>query len=378
MTFDALIAALPDLPASVRVHGWLRAVQHALTATPAQLAALDTALATWPARSRAAWGAWYAAVDQVEQTGPWEQGYDVFRSLIEPTSPAFALARHVGLWFDHGVGVDAIDRFSSWPSLRTITSVSLQTSYSADQGRAIDRFVRAPATQHLRELTLGLAGIDAELVASILVGSPEKVERVWIHDVRHEARFAELLADWIDTRTDLIGLSLHACPLGTAGLGQLGERGSFDRLTELTLRGVTLDDEAAARWAIHRSPGRLRMLDLEEQFFDGNHAMQGPGLIALAEAGWLDHLESLALSYHRLTADSLAHVLDRADLSQLRHLRLHCTGFDASDAERLRHVKAAKLPALEHLELAYTQLSDAAASELADAFMSSRVRQWLR
>jgi hypothetical protein len=373
MTLDELLAALPGLSPEARVRGWLRVVDHAMSATPAQLEALDRALAGWPARSRPAWGAWYATFERVEQTGPWDEGYEIFSGLIEPTSPAFALARHVGMWFDQGVGAAAIDELARWPWLKTITSVSLATVYRADVAEAILRFLQNPATRHLRELTLGLAAIGPELVESILGAVHQDIERVWIHDVRLELRFAELLADFLDTHSYLIGLALHACPLGAAGIGLLVERGCFDRLSELTLRNVRLDDEAANRWANRRSPGRLRVLDLEEEFFDGNHMMRGPGLIALAEAGWLDGVESLVLSYHHTTGDAFARILDRADLSRLRHLRLHCTGFDANAAEQLREAEG-KLPALEQIELAYSQLADEAAAELVESFASRRAR----
>jgi hypothetical protein len=379
-TLDAaFVDALRDASPSVRVVAWMRTVEAvgAGGVAPETFAALEHALASWPARARPAWGGWYAEVDTAEATGPDDPGRDVFRRLREPTTPAFRLARHVGLWFDEGVGAEEIAALACWPWLASITSVSLQTSYRAPLATAIADFARAPTARHIRELTLGLGGVGPAEVAAVLDALPHALERLWIHDVRMGPCFAELLADWVAARPQLVGLAVHGCELGAAGLRTLVERGAFDRLGELTLRGAQLDDAAARDWARRDASGRLRMLDLEEQFFDGNHAMQGEGLVALAEAGWLDGLESLALSYHRLCGDSLARVLARAELTRLRHLRLHCAGVEPSDAARLRAARA-ELPALEHLELSYTQLGDAAERELADALTSARVAAWLR
>jgi hypothetical protein len=282
------------------------------------------------------------------------------------------------MWFDDGVGAEQIAAFARWTALRTITSVSLQTHYRPELLAAIVEFARSSHTRHLREYTLALASATQTSLARVLDALPDGLERLWIHDVRIEpASFARMLADALAMRPSFIGLAVHACQLGADGVATLVERGAFDRLTELTLRGVRLDDSAATSWARHRPTGALRKLDLEEQFFDGKDSMMaGPGLLALAEAGWLDRLESLTLSYHRLCGDTLARVLERADLRELRHLKLFCTGFDAVDAARLRAARA-QLPALEHLELSYTQLDDATARTLAEEFQSARVRRWI-
>jgi hypothetical protein len=374
------IASLRDAPASVRVHAWLRTIQAIDAATSeSTFTELEHVLASWPARSRPAWGGWYADVETVEASGPHEEyRQDIFKCLREPTVPAFRLARHVGMWFDDGVGVEQLDALARWPALRTITSVSLQTHYRPELPVAIAEFARSIHTRHLREYTLGLGVVTQPGLALVLDALPDKLERLWIHDVRIDpTSFARLLADALAMRPSFVGLAVHACPLGPEGVATLVERGAFDRLTELTLRGVRLDDAAATSWARHRATGTLRKLDLEEQFFDGKDSMMaGPGLLALAEAGWLDRLESLTLSYHRLCGDTLARVLERADLRELRHLKLFCTGFDASDAARLRAARA-QLPALEHLELSYTQLGDADERALAEAFQSARVRRWV-
>jgi hypothetical protein len=380
MPIDAeFISALRDAPASVRVHAWIRMVQAIDKHTSEEsFAELERVLAPWPARSRPAWGGWYANVETIDASGPHEEDRrDIFQSLRWPIEPAFRVARHVGMWFDDGVGAEQIAAFARWPSLRTITSVSLQTHYRPELPAAIAEFARADTTAHLREYTLGLASATQPGLEAVLDALPSGLERLWIHDVRIEpTSFARLLADTLVTRPSFVGLAVHACQLGTEGMATLIERGAFDRLTELTLRGVRLDDTAAASWARHRAPAALRELDLEEQYFDGNHAMQGPGLIALAEAGWLDRLESLKLSYHRFCGDTLAQLLERADLRDLRHLLLHCTGFDASGVQRLRAARE-QLPALEHLELSYTQLDDATARTLADEFQSAGVRRWI-
>jgi hypothetical protein len=382
------IAALRDAPASVRVHAWIRTVQGIDAQTSdATFTELERILAPWPARSRPAWGGWYADVETIESGGPHEEyRRDIFRGLREPTEPAFRLARHVGMWFDEGVGIEQIAAFARWPSLRTITSVSLETRYRPELSAAIAEFARSSSTQHLREYTLGLGRITEVDLTMVLEALPDKLERLWIHDVRMDSRgsghaeqtcFARLLSDALITRSSFVGLALHASELGCEGIATLVERGAFDRLTELTLHGVRLDDAAASSWARHRATGTLRKLALEEQFFDGHDAMmQGPGLLALAEAGWLDRLESLALSYHRLDGDTLAQLLERADLRELRHLKLYCTGFDPSAAARLRSARA-QLPALEHLELSYTQLDDATVRTLAEEFQSARVRRWI-
>ena len=179
-------------------------------------------------------------------------------------------------------------------------------------------------------------------------------------------------------RPGLVGLAVHGCEVGADGLRVLVEGGAFDRLAELTLHGVQLGDDAAKEWARRASSRCLRVLDLEEQYFDGNHAMAGEGLAALAEAGWLDGLESLVLSYHRFAGDPLVRVLARADLTKLRFLRLWCTGTEPADAERLRAARATRLEALEHLEVMYSQLGDAEESKLGRELTSERVRAWLR
>lgn len=382
------IAALRDAPASVRVLAWIRTIQGVdAQTTDATFTELERILAPWPARSRPAWGGWYADVETIESGGPYDESRrDIFQCLREPTEPAFRLARHVGMWFDEGVGIEQIAAFARWPSLRTITSVSLETRYRPELSAAIAEFARSSGTQHLREYTLGLGRVTETDLTMILDALPNRLERLWIHDVRmgpcrpghsEQTCFARRLADALATRPSFVGLALHACELGCEGISTLAERGVFDRLTELTLRGVRLDDTAASSWARHRATGTLRQLALEEQFFDGQDAMmQGPGLLALAEAGWLDRLESLSLSYHRFDGDTLVQLLERADLRELRHLKLYCTGFDTNGAARLRAARA-KLPALEHLELSYTQLDDATTGTLAEEFQSARVRRWI-
>lgn len=377
---DVFLAALRDAPRSLRVLLWMRTVERVMAAEPAPetFVALEQALAAWPARSRPAWAGWHADVEVTEATGYDDPGRHIFRGLREPSTPAFRLARHVGLWFDEGVGADEIDALARWPWLATITSVSLQTCYSRELVAAIVGFLRAPTTGHLRELTLGLGGVDEAGLAAILDALPSGLERLWIHDVHLGPCFAERLAACVVARPSLVGLHLHACLVGAEGLRTLFERGVLDGLVELTLHGAQLDDAAACDWARRRAPGRLRVLDLEEQCFDGNHAMQGDGLAALAEAGWLDGLESLTLSYHQFSGDSLARVLARADLTQLRHLRLWCAGVLPGDAAALRAARATRLPALEHLELSYSQLGDPAERELGDELTSARVRAWQR
>lgn len=372
------IAALRDAPASVRTIAWMRTVEAVGAETSdATFTELEAILAAWPARWRPAWGGWYADVDIVESGGPHEETrLDIFKGLHEPTSPAFRLARHIGLWFDGGVGAEQIAALAKWPWLRTITSVSLETGYLPDLPAAIAEFARAPTTGHLREYTLGLRGAAEAELALILASLPAELERLWLHDVRIGPRFATLLADALAARRHLVGLGLHGCTLGIDGLTTLAELGAFDRLSELSLRGVRLDDAAAGHLARHRGPAALRKLDLEEQFFDGaDSMMQGPGLLALADAGWFDRLESLTLSYHQMRGDAFARLLERADLRELRHLRLYCTGFDGTDAARLRSARD-RLPALEHLELAYTHLGDAIERSLPDEFRSARVRRW--
>lgn len=379
--FDvAFLAALREAPRSLRVSLWLRTVERMMASEPPKetFAALEEALASWPARSRPAWAGWHAEVEVTEATGYDDPGRHIFRGLREPNTAAFGLARHVGLWFDEGVGAAEIEALARWPWLSTITSVSLQTRYGRELVTAIVGFLRAPTTQHLRELTLGLGGIDEIGLAAVLDALPVALERLWIHDVHLGPPFAERLAACVVARPSLVGLHLHACKVGADGLHALVERGAFDGLAELTLHGAQLDDAAACDWARRRAPGRLRVLDLEEQYFDGNHAMQGDGLAALAEAGWLDGLESLTLSYHQFSGDSLARVLARADLTQLRHLRLWCAGVQPGDAAELRAARATRLPALEHFELAYSQLGDPAERELGDELTSARVRAWQR
>lgn len=377
---SGFIAALREAPPSVRVTLWMRTVEavDAGGATPEVLAAIEEALAPWPARSRPAWAGWHADVEVTEPTGYDDPGRHIFRSLREPKNAAFRLARHVGMWFEEGVGVEQIEALAGWPWLAGITSVSLQTRYDDALAVAIERFLRAPGTRHLRELTLGLAGAAAAGVGAILEALPRELERLWIHDVRHGTGFAEQLAACVAGRPGLVGLSVHGCDVGAAGLRALVEGGAFDRLAELTLHGVQLGDEAAKDWARRRAPGRLRVLDLEEQYFDGDHAMAGEGLAALAEAGWLDGLESLSLSYHRFGGEPLVRVLERADLTKLRHLRLWCTGTEPADAERLRAARETELPALEHVEVMYSQLGDAEESKLGRELTSERVRAWLR
>jgi hypothetical protein len=383
------LASLRDAPASVRVHAWIRMIQaiqseqasESEQAQPSEatFTELDRILVSWPARSRPAWGDWYADVETTESNSQWEHETrsDIFQRLRQPTEPAFRLARHVGMWFDEGVGAEQIAAFARWPSLRTITSVSLDTRYQPELSDAIAEFARSGQTQHLREYTLGLGGVTPAGLEEIFEALPVCLERLWIYDVRIEpASFVQLLMDALAMWPRRVGLAVHRCDLGPEGVHTLAECGAFDRLTELTLHGVRLDDAAAARWAMNRPPGGLRKLDLEEQYFDGKHAMQGPGLLALVEAGWLDKLESLSLSYHQLSGDTLTQVLERADLRELRHLRLHCTGFDASDAAQLRAARP-HLPALEHVEISYTQLDDAAAHALAEEFKSARVRRWI-
>ncbi len=321
---------------------------------------------------------WYAEVEVTEPTGYDDPGRHIFRQLREPKNAAFRLARHVGMWFDEGVGVEQIEALARWPWLASITSVSLQTRYDDALAVAIERFLRAPETKHLRELTLGLAGATAARVGAILEALPSELERLWIHDVRDDPGFPEQLAACVAERPGLVGLAVHGCELGGDGVRTLVEGGAFDRLAELTLHGARLGDAAAMGWARRGAQGRLRVLDLEEQYFDGNHAMAGEGLAALAEAGWLDGLESLSLSYHQLGGEPLARVLERADLTKLRHLRLWCTGTEPADAERLRAARETELPALEHLEVMYSQLGDEGERELGSALTSERVRAWLR
>jgi hypothetical protein len=387
MPIDAdFLAALRDAPASVRVVAWMRTVEAVDAQTTQEcFAELEAILASWPARSRPAWGGWYADVETIVTGGPWEdeRRLDIFRGLREPTEPAFRLARHVGMWFDDDVGAEQIAALARWPSLRTITSVSLETHWRPDVAAAIAEFLRASTAGHLREYTLGLGGIREVALAAILEALPDKLERLWIHDVRwgsgaaERISFARLLADTLAKRPHVVGLAVHACELGPEGMATLLERGAFDRLGELTLRCVRLDDAAAAIWARHRSPGTLRKLELDEQFFENKDSiMEGPGLLALAEAGWLDRLESLTLSHHRFRGDVLAQVLERADLRALRHLKLSCTGMNATDAARLRAARD-KLPALEHLELEISGLDLGSEYALAQAFKSGRVRRWV-
>lgn len=377
---SSFIAALRDAPRSCRVTLWMRTVEavDAGGASPEVLAALEGALAPWPARSRPAWAGWHADVEVTEPTGYDDPGRHIFRGLREPKNAAFRLARHVGMWFDEGVGVEQIEALAEWPWLAGILSVSLRTAYDDALAVAIERFLRAPGTRHLRELTLGLAGATAPRVAAILDALPRGLERLWIHDVRDHGGFAEQLSACVAARPGLVGLAVHACELGAAGLRTLVDGGAFDRVAELTLHGVRLGDTEATEWARRRAPGHLRVLDLEEQYFDGDHAMKGEGLAALAEAGWLDGLESLALSYHQLGGEPLVRVLERADLTKLRHMRLWCTGTELADAERLRAARATKLPALEHVEVMYSQLGDAEESKLGRELTSERVRAWLR
>jgi hypothetical protein len=380
-TLDAAwIAALRDAPRSVRVSLWMRTVEavQADGVSAETLAALDEVLTPWPARSRPAWAGWHADVEVTEATGYDDPGRHIFRRLRQPSSPAFRLARHVGMWFDEGVGPDELDALARWPWLSSITSVSLAMGWRPAMAVAIEGFLRAPGTRHLRELTLGLGGVTGEGLAAILEALPNELERLWIHDVRVGSSLAEALASCVAARPRLVGLAVHGCEVGAEGLRTLVERGAFDRLAELTLHGTGLGDAAARHWASRRATGCLRVLDLEEQYFDGNRGMQGEGLAALAEAGWLDGLESLALSYHWFTGEPLARVLERADLTKLQHLRLWCTGTEPGDAERLRAVRASRLPAIEHLEISYSGLGDPGERELGEALTSDRVRAWLR
>lgn len=376
----AFIAGLREAPRSARVSLWMRTVEAVDAGSVAEdtMVAIEAALASWPARARAAWGGWYADVEVTEATGPDDPGRHIFRSLREPTNPAFRLARHVGLWFDEGVGAEQIDALARWPWLPSITSVSLHAKWSGALAAAIAGFLRTPTTAHLRELTLGLGGIDDAGIAAILDALPPGLERLWIHDVRVGPALAERLARCVAARPSFVGLHVHGCDMGAEGVRTLVDGGAFDPLVELTLHGARLGDAAAQQWASRRAPGHLRVLDLEEQYFDGDHGMKGEGLAALAEAGWIDGLESLVLSYHRFGGEPLARVLARADLTRLRHLRLWCTDTEPADAERLRAARAERLPALEHLEVMYSQLGDDVERALCEEMTSERMRRWLR
>ena len=380
MTLDAeCFAALRDAPASVRMIAWMRTVEQIDSGTSeAIFAELERILAPWPARSRPAWGGWYADVEIIEASGPHEEERrDIFRCLLENTVPAFRLARHVGMWFDNGVGAEQIAAFARWPSLRTITSVSLETRYRPELATAIAEFARAPTTAHLREYTLGLAGATQLGIEAILDALPMQLERLWIHDIRIGPSFATILADALAKRPNLIGLALYNCELGAGGIATLAERGTFDLLGELTLHGVRLDDAAATILAGRTASGLLRKLDLEEQFFQGyDSMMHGPGLIALTDAGWFDGLESLELSYHEMHGEAFARLLERADLHELRHLNLNCTGFDAIDAARLRGARD-RLPMLEHLVLEYTRAGSETERDLSQEFRSPCVRSFV-
>jgi hypothetical protein len=67
----------------VRVHLWMRTVEavDAGGVTAEVLAGIEGALASWPARSRAAWGGWYADVEVTEATGYDDPGRHIFRFL---------------------------------------------------------------------------------------------------------------------------------------------------------------------------------------------------------------------------------------------------------------------------------------------------------
>lgn len=365
-----LLDAVRTLPCSARMHVWMRVIDHAEHAPASELDALDAALAAWPARARNAWGGWYADVLRVEQGGgPWSDGYvqEVYRGLIAPSVPMWRLARHVGLWFGDGVGAPEIAALAAWPALATITSVSLRACRSAAVADEIVRFLAAPTTAHLREHTLALGGIDAGRVARVLAAIPREVERLWIHEIE-VPECAQLLADFIADHPGLRGLAVHDCALGERGIWQLGERGSFDRLAELTLDRVGLDGRAVEHLATRPASGRLTELELGGVGL----GLGGPAVAALARAGWLAAVESLSLP--ELAAEGEAP--GRGQLSRLRHLRLRGGTFAEAEAVRLRGWSAS-LPLLEHVEVGDPWWVAPEQRGWREEFTSARVRRFV-
>lgn len=370
--FPTLLDAVRTLPCSARVHVWMRVIDHAEHAPASELDALDAALAAWPARARNAWGGWYADVERVEHGGPWGDAYvqEVYRGLVTPSVPMWRLARHVGLWFGGVVGAPEIAALAAWPPLATITSVSLRACRSVEVADEIARFLAAPTTAHVREYTLALGGIEAWRVARVLAAIPREVERLWIHDIE-VPECAQLLADVVADRPGLRGLAIYDCALGERGIRQLGERGSFDRIAELTLDRVGLDGRAVEQMATRPASGRLTELELGGVGL----GLGGPAVAALARAGWLAAVESLSLPELAADGEALDQVLGGGQLSRLRHLRLRGGTFGAPEAASLRG-RSASLPMLEHLEVGDTSLA-APERVWREEFTSARVRRFV-
>ena len=352
---EPLLEILPGLPRLLRRDAWFRVVDAVADASADEIERFDRALRAWWGAERNAYPTWWCTTERVGE-GPWTEGHDVFRGFVEPTERAFRLARQLVLEAPEGIDETTLSSLAGLPWLVGISALVLNAQRSPRLAAAIASFARDPRTAHVREYELELSGLELDRVLAVLDSLPLSLERLVVHGVR-DPRFAAELASRLASRPSLVRLGLFGIPLGREGLAALATSGAFDRLDALSLYEVGLDDEAARAWSLRAPSSRLRVLELGERNEALGAPMHGPGLVALADAGWLDGLESLVLARHALVGDVFRHVLARADLARLDGLLLADLPFGEGDLERLRHA-GERLPALACLRLVRTSLGE--------------------
>ena len=291
-------------------------------------AAVNVALRGWRPEQRCAPLSCYAVYETVDATGPHDPSFDIVTSLLAAPRWPWPISASAS-FADQGVTTAAL------ATVAPEALAHLQDLSFAAHGDALPTIARLlRGAVRAQSVSLTGTGVSAHDVEGVLQALPTTVTSLTLANI---GGLADVLGRLLVARPQLSALQLQSCRLSADGIAHLVDAGAFDHLQRLRLLHAGLDDEAARRWALRPSPGRLRDVDLEDEGLSRPHIADG--FIALVDSGWLSGLSSLRLAYHALTGARLARFLG-ADVSRLRRLKFWCTGLRNSDAHLLLEAQA--------------------------------------